>query len=67
MTTQVNNIIDIFQNFRMNPLPTDEFESKGKLILSNKMNNFVQNQQPIKFSIMGELLFYKRFHHYSCH
>ena len=49
----VQAIIGVFSNFRMNPLVNDEFDTKGKQVLEEKLLTFVVQNKPIKFSIMG--------------
>lgn len=46
-------IIQVFQGFRMNPLQIDEFETKGKQVMIDKLLPFINANKPIKFSIMG--------------
>lgn len=49
----VQAIIGVFSGFRMNPLANDEFDTKGKKVLEEKLLTFVVQNKPIKFSIMG--------------
>lgn len=51
--TNIENILAVFQGFRMNPLEIDQYEEKGKAVLIEKMMKFVSQNRPIKFSIMG--------------
>jgi pyoverdine/dityrosine biosynthesis protein Dit1 len=46
-------IIDIFQKYRMEPTPIDQYESKGKEVLQNKIEYFMGNNMPIKFTMLG--------------
>jgi pyoverdine/dityrosine biosynthesis protein Dit1 len=46
-------ILDIFQGFRMPPTPIDQYEVLGKLALDAKMTKFTDNNQPIKFVMLG--------------
>lgn len=49
----VNNILGVFEQFRMTPTAVDQYESKGKAILADRLSPLVSAGQPIKFSIMG--------------
>jgi pyoverdine/dityrosine biosynthesis protein Dit1 len=49
----VYNILDVFQDFRMAPLPTDQFDSVGKAVLADKMSPFVGANKPVKFVMLG--------------
>lgn len=53
MNQVVENIISVFQGFRMMPLEIDQFESVGKQVLREKITPFVQAGKPVLFSIMG--------------
>lgn len=53
MSATVNNIINVFEGFRMNPLSIDEYETVGKQVLVEKLTPFIQAQEPIKFSMLG--------------
>lgn len=52
-TPVVENLLNVFEQFRRAPLAIDEYESKGKEILRQKFLKFVQYNRPIKFSLMG--------------
>ncbi len=49
----VEKVLEVFEGFRMNPLSIDEYATKGRAILREKMLVFISQNQPIKFSIMG--------------
>lgn len=49
----IQQIIDIFQTFRMPAAPNDEFELTGKQALADKLFKFVANNEPLKFSMLG--------------
>jgi len=53
MKSTVDQVLDIFELFRMTPLAIDQYEQTGKEALRNKMLTFINNNKPIKFSIMG--------------
>lgn len=46
-------ILDAFQQFRMAPLPIDEYELKGKMILDDRISSYTGNGKPIKFVMLG--------------
>lgn len=46
-------VLNVFDSFRMAPLSFDEYETKGKQILREKIGGFVNKNEPIKFSMMG--------------
>lgn len=48
-----NEIVKIFEGFRMNPTPIDQFESVGKKILTDKIAAFVDQGKPIDFVMLG--------------
>lgn len=49
----VNQILDIFQGFRMPVLATDQYEAVGKPKLIERITPFINNNQPIKFVMLG--------------
>lgn len=49
----ISAIIQVFDNFRMAPQADDQYEAKGKAVLSSKIDAFYSAQQPIKFSMLG--------------
>lgn len=49
----INQIINVFEKFRMPAAPNDEFELLGKAVLADKLWQFVVNNQPLKFSMLG--------------
>jgi L-tyrosine isonitrile synthase len=46
-------ILNIFDSYRMQPTSIDEYESVGKKILSDRIDNFVVANQQIKFAMLG--------------
>lgn len=48
-----NSILNIFECYRMQPTSIDEYESKGKRILSDRIESFVANNAPVKFAMLG--------------
>lgn len=49
----INQILNIFQGFRMAPTPLDQYESKGKEILRNKIAGYVSDNKPLRFVMLG--------------
>lgn len=49
----VENILRVFEGFRMSPLSIDEYATKGRAVLQEKILVFTSQNKPIKFSIMG--------------
>lgn len=50
ITTQ---IVDLFQQFRMPVLPTDQYESVGKSLMLDKIDTFVSKNVPVEFVMLG--------------
>lgn len=50
---QVENVLNAFEAFRMQPTAIDEYEAKGKNILREKLLPFINKWQPIKFVMLG--------------
>jgi pyoverdine/dityrosine biosynthesis protein Dit1 len=53
MNHVTTNILETFNRYRMAPTAIDEYESKGKQILSERVDTFVQRNEPIKFAMLG--------------
>ncbi len=53
MNTITPQLLNVFNNFRMTPTPADEFETKGKSLLINKIDAFVDSHQPLSFVMLG--------------
>lgn len=53
MNQTTQQILEIFQGYRMTPTPIDEYEQKGKAILGDKLESFINNNQPIKHVMLG--------------
>lgn len=49
----VEEILNVFEMFRMAPSAIDQYEQVGKGRLSNRILNFIEKQQPVKFSMLG--------------
>lgn len=49
----VENVLDIFQGFRMPETQIDQYESVGKAILRDKLSTFISNNKPIDFAMLG--------------
>lgn len=52
-TILINKILDIFEDFRMDPTPIDEYNSVGKEQLAQKMSIYVDANVPIEFRMLG--------------
>lgn len=50
---QTQLILDIFEDFRMPPTLNDEYNTKGKPILIDKMDSMVEHSLPISFVMLG--------------
>lgn len=48
-----NNVLNVFQGFRMAPTPIDQYEQKGKLLLKEKIFPFLETNRPIDFVMLG--------------
>lgn len=46
-------ILNVFEGYRMAPTAIDEYESKGKQILSERIDSFIATSQPIRFAMLG--------------
>lgn len=53
MNTTVNSILNVFDPFRMALTPIDQYETKGKSILAEKLQPFVDKNIPIDFVMLG--------------
>lgn len=49
----VENVLRVFESFRMAPLAIDQYEQTGKAVLRGRISPFITANEPIKFSIMG--------------
>jgi pyoverdine/dityrosine biosynthesis protein Dit1 len=47
------NILDVFELFRMQTHADDQFDTVGRDVLADKVQKFVINREPIKFSMLG--------------
>lgn len=52
-SNKTNEVLDIFQGFRMSPTPIDKYEEIGKSILHNKISSFVEKDEVIDFVMLG--------------
>lgn len=50
---KTEQILDVFQKFRMNPTPIDQYETVGKQILRQKIDSFISQGSQIKFVMLG--------------
>lgn len=50
---KINQILNIFQEFRMASTPIDQYEAVGKSILGDKISSFVTQNKPIEFVLLG--------------
>ena len=53
MNTLIDNLLDVFQGFRMPMLPIDQFAQTGRAILADKMSTYIAKNVPIKFHMLG--------------
>lgn len=49
----VKELLNVFDMFRMSPTKIDRYDEIGKGILSQRILKFVENNEPIKFSMLG--------------
>lgn len=47
------NILDIFSGYRMAPTAIDQYEAKGKQILADRIDGFVNKNETIQFAMLG--------------
>lgn len=50
---KIEQVLDIFQGFRMNPTPIDQYETVGKEILGQKISSFISKGEKIEFVMLG--------------
>ncbi|HMT01845.1 MAG TPA: L-tyrosine/L-tryptophan isonitrile synthase family protein [Burkholderiales bacterium] len=51
---QAEKIISIYEEYRMEPHPTqDRFEEQGKQVFAEKINSFMEKKEPIQFAMLG--------------
>jgi pyoverdine/dityrosine biosynthesis protein Dit1 len=48
-----DQIISVFQRFRMEPTAVDQFDASGRARMSEKISAFVARNEPIRFSMLG--------------
>lgn len=53
MQQLTQNILQIFEGYRMAPTAIDEYESKGKQILADRIEKFTACSAPIGFAMLG--------------
>lgn len=53
MSTLINDILNVFDPFRMAPTPVDQYEQVGKTILGEKLQPFINRNAPIEFVMLG--------------
>lgn len=53
LTDATNQILNIFEGFRMAPTSIDQYETVGKSILADKIDSFVRNHKTIDFVMLG--------------
>lgn len=52
-TQTTQNILDVFQQFRMAPTPLDQYEQVGKGLLTEKIQKFVDSNSVLNFVMLG--------------
>jgi len=53
MNTATQRILEVFQGYRMDPTPIDQYEQVGKQLLAEKIDGFVNSNKVIKFIMLG--------------
>jgi pyoverdine/dityrosine biosynthesis protein Dit1 len=53
MQPQTQNILNIFERYRMAPTAVDQYEQTGKQILAGRIESFVASNSTIKFAMLG--------------
>lgn len=53
MHTPTQKILQIFEGYRMAPTAIDQYENTGKALLAAKVEQYVNNGQPIGFAMLG--------------
>jgi len=49
----VQQVLDIFQHYRMRPTSIDQYEQVGREVLGNKISSFISNGERIEFVMLG--------------
>lgn len=49
----IQQILNIFEGYRMAPTTIDQYEQTGKALLASKMQTFVAQNKPIGFAMLG--------------
>jgi pyoverdine/dityrosine biosynthesis protein Dit1 len=49
----INQIMNIFEQYRMAPTPIDQYQQTGKAILEQKIMSYVANNETINFVMLG--------------
>jgi pyoverdine/dityrosine biosynthesis protein Dit1 len=49
----VQSLLNVFEGFRMEPTPNDQYEATGKPLLAEKLESFVNRKEPIDFVMLG--------------
>lgn len=49
----LNQVLEIFQDFRMSPMATDQYNTVGRPLLMEKMSTFMAYNEPIRFVMLG--------------
>lgn len=53
MSPVTEQLLEIFQGYRMDPTPIDQYEQVGKRILADKLDKFVSAGNTIRFIMLG--------------
>jgi pyoverdine/dityrosine biosynthesis protein Dit1 len=53
MNQTTAQIVEAFSAYRMAPTAIDEYQTKGRQILADRIDSFVTQGQPIKFAMLG--------------
>lgn len=53
MNQITQNLLDVFEGYRMQPLAIDQYECAGKQILASAFEKAIVNNSPIRFAMLG--------------
>lgn len=53
MNQITNDILNVFDNYRMAPTAIDQYEQIGKAILAEKVQRYIDQNNPIQFAMLG--------------
>lgn len=53
MNQTTQNILNVFESYRMAPTAIDQYETSGKQILADRISTFAASNSPISFAMLG--------------